>query len=148
MRREYLALVKGRVHPREGRISAPIGRHPVYRKRMAVVPGGREAVSRFQVIAYLDRFSLVRVQLETGRTHQVRVHMAHLGHPVAGDPLYAFGNRAGLPEELQDKQSLHAHRIAFYHPRHRCLLQFAAPLPPELRRGIALLRRGAKNLPV
>ncbi len=140
LRREYLVLVHGLVIPREGSISAPIGRHPVHRKRMAVVPGGREAISRYRVLAYINGFTLLKVALETGRTHQVRVHLAHLGYPVVGDPLYGAKERGALPAGLRGKQSLHAHRIAFYHPRYGCLMEFAAPLPGDMRRGIAQLR--------
>ena len=88
LRREYLALVHGRVSPATGRIEAPIGRHPVHRKKMAVVPGGKEALTRYRVLAHRGSFSLVHLHLESGRTHQVREHMAYIGHPVAGDPVY------------------------------------------------------------
>jgi 23S rRNA pseudouridine1911/1915/1917 synthase len=141
LHREYLALVYGKVTPSAGRIQAPIGRHPRRRKSMAVVPGGREAVTRFRVLACLDRYSLLQVNLETGRTHQVRVHLAFLGHPVVGDPLYGPGCRPGLPPELCHGQALHARRIAFIHPRSGLPLEFAAPLPPDFRRGLRLLRQ-------
>lgn len=141
LRREYLALVYGRVEPAAGRIQAPIGRHPRRRQSMAVVPGGREAVTRFRALAYLDGYTLLQVNLETGRTHQVRVHLAFLGHPVVGDPLYGPGCRPGLPPELCRGQALHARRIAFIHPRSGLPLQFAAPLPPDFRRGLRLLRQ-------
>lgn len=137
LRREYLALVRGAVSPRTGSINAPIGRHPVYRKKMAVVPGGREAVTRYRVLGTLGRFSLVQVSLETGRTHQVRVHMAFLGYPVAGDPVYS---RAAAPPPLSRGQALHACRIAFTHPRTGNLMEFAAPLPPDFREALRYLR--------
>jgi 23S rRNA pseudouridine1911/1915/1917 synthase len=140
LRREYLALVRGRVTPRTGRIEAPIGRHPVHRQRMAVVPGGREAATRFKVIAYLDRFTLLQLSLETGRTHQVRVHMASLGHPVAGDRVYGPARQPDLPPELCCGQALHARRIAFIHPRRLKLLEFTAPLPEDFRAGLRKLR--------
>lgn len=137
LRREYLALVQGAVSPRTGSIDAPIGRHPVHRKKMAVVPGGRVAVTRYRVIGILGRFTLVRVSLETGRTHQVRVHMAFLGHPVAGDPVYS---RAAAPP-LSRGQALHACRIAFTHPRTGNLMEFAAPLPSDFRETLRYLRK-------
>ena len=140
LRRDYLALVRGRVAPRSGRIDAPIGRHPVHRKRMAVVPGGREAATRFKVIACLDRFTLLQLSLETGRTHQVRVHMAFLGHPVAGDRVYGPARQPDLPPELGGGTALHAHRLAFIHPRRLVLLQFAAPLPDDYRAAQRRLR--------
>lgn len=138
LRREYLALVQGAVSPRTGSIDAPIGRHPVHRKKMAVVPGGRVAVTRYRVIGILGRFTLVRVSLETGRTHQVRVHMAFLGHPVAGDPVYS---RAAAPPPLSRGQALHACRIAFTHPRTGNLMEFAAPLPSDFRETLRYLRK-------
>lgn len=138
--REYLALVHGHVPPPGGLVSAPIGRHPVHRKRMAVVPGGKDALTRYRILAHLGGYTLLRVYLETGRTHQVRVHMAYLGYPVAGDPLYGPRRTAGLPEELTGGQVLHARRITFVHPASGQTLTFTAPLPPELRRGLHLLK--------
>lgn len=137
LRREYLALVHGRVSPAVGRIEAPIGRHPVHRKKMAVVPGGKEALTRYRVLAHLGSFSLVQLHLESGRTHQVRVHMAHLGYPVAGDPVYG---RAASPPPLTRGQALHARRIAFHHPRHGSLMELAAPLPADFREALRWLR--------
>lgn len=140
LRREYIALVYGRVSPAAGKIEAPVGRHPRHRRRMAVVPGGREAVTRYRVMAFLGSFSLLRVNLETGRTHQVRVHLDFIRHPVAGDPLYGPGCTGGLPEQLCRGQALHARRIAFIHPRTGRRLVFTAPLPPDFREGLRLLR--------
>lgn len=133
LRREYIALVHGAVSPSSGRIEAPIGRHPRHRKRMAVVPGGREAVTRYRLIASLGKFSLLRVYLETGRTHQIRVHLSFIGHPVAGDPVYGPANRSSLPPELNRGQALHARRIIFIHPRKDCPMEFSAPLPADFR---------------
>jgi len=141
VRREYIALVHGRVSPAEGKIEAPIGRHPRHRQRMAVVPGGREAVTRYRVIAHLGPFSLLQVRLETGRTHQVRVHLSFIRHPVAGDPLYGPGCTPELPPPLRQGQALHARRISFIHPRSGRWLEFSAPLPPDFRAGLRILRR-------
>jgi 23S rRNA pseudouridine1911/1915/1917 synthase len=124
VKREYRALVVG--HPREdGRIDAPIGRHPTRRTAMAVVAGGRPALSDYRVLARYRRHSLVGVRLQTGRTHQIRVHMAHLGHPLVGDPLYGAGTRvsAGLADpnlasalRAFPRQALHAIGLGLFHP--------------------------------
>ena len=140
MRREYIALVYGKVSPAAGRIEAPVGRHPRHRRRMAVVPGGREAVTRYRVMAILGSFSLLQVSLETGRTHQVRVHLNFIKHPVAGDPLYGPGCTPDLPAPLCRGQALHARRISLNHPRSGRRHEFMAPLPPDFREGLRLLR--------
>jgi 23S rRNA pseudouridine1911/1915/1917 synthase len=124
----YLALVDGRVEPPEGLIDAPIGRHPVHRKKMAVVERGREARTRYRVLREVDGRSLLEVRPETGRTHQIRVHLAHIGHPIAGDSLY------GRAHPLLDRQFLHAQRLAFRHPRTGERIELSAPLPDDLRR--------------
>lgn len=139
IRREYLALVLGEVVA-GGTVDAPVGRHPVHRTRMAVVPGGRPAVTHYRVAARLGPLTLLRVRLETGRTHQIRVHMAHRGHPVLGDPVYG-GRRfpRGLGEGLRGllagwrRQALHAWRLALDHPVTGERLRWAASLPEDLR---------------
>jgi len=133
MTREYLALVRGRLEG-EGTVEAPVGRHPVDRKRMAVVPGGKPALTRFKVLAPYPDYTLLSLKLATGRTHQIRVHMAHIGHPVAGDPVY--GGRCGLP---LSGQFLHAARLAFDHPVTGERMVFQVPLPPELASVLATL---------
>lgn len=125
--REYQAVVYGNVRE-NGVVNAPIGRHPVERKKMAVLPqspSAREAVTHFFVVDQFSGFTLLRLRLETGRTHQIRVHMAYLGHPVAGDPVY--GPKKVLTE-LRG-QCLHAGRIGFIHPRTREYLEFSAAVP-------------------
>lgn len=144
LRREYLALVRGRVSPAAGRIEAPVGRHPRHRRRMAVVPEGRDAVTRYRVIAYLGSYSLLQVYLETGRTHQIRVHMSFLRHPVAGDSLYGSGCPPDLPPQLRQGQALHARRLSFIHPRSGHALEFTAPLPRDFREGLRLLRERSR----
>ncbi len=134
----YLALVDGRVAPPEGVIDAPIGRHPVDRKRMAVVERGREARTRYRTLREVDGRTLLEVRPETGRTHQIRVHLASIGHPITGDPLY---NRRGSPPPGLRRQFLHAQRLAFRHPRTGGRLELEAPLPPELTDVLETLER-------
>lgn len=138
-RREYLALVHGEPEVDHGRIEAPIGRHPRDRKRMAVnLKHGREATTHFQVLERLPGFSLLRCRLETGRTHQVRVHLAYIGHPVAGDPVYGPRKPAlGLTA-----QALHAAFLAFRHPGTGEWLEFTAPLPGDFATVLDRLRAG------
>jgi 23S rRNA pseudouridine1911/1915/1917 synthase len=127
VRRVYLALVVGRLAHEEGTIEAPIGRDPRRRTRMAVVRGGRPAATRYRVLERMAGHTLLEAHLITGRTHQIRVHFAHLGHPVAGDPVYG-GRRGGLGLA---RQALHAWRLAFRHPRSGAELSFEAPPPPD-----------------
>ncbi|OUM98738.1 MAG: RNA pseudouridine synthase [Firmicutes bacterium ZCTH02-B6] len=136
--REYVAIVHGRVSSDRGRIDAPIGRHPVDRKRMAVVPGGRSAVTDYEVLERFPGYTCVRAKLQTGRTHQIRVHMAHIGHPVVGDPVY--GPRR-CPWNLNG-QCLHAFRLGFRHPRTGEWMSFTAPLPPHMEKVLRDLRGG------
>lgn len=139
--RHYLALVHGQVPQEEGTIAASIGRHPRHRTKMAVTSTGREAVTRYRVVRRFPRFTLVEAQLVTGRTHQIRVHFAHLGHPVAGDPLY--GRRR---DELQvGRQALHAWRLRFRHPTRGEEMAFEAPLPADF--AAALTRARGEGLP-
>lgn len=113
VRRIYIALAHGNLVEERGSIDAPIGRHPVDRKRMAVLEqGGREAITHFTVLERLGAYTLLELALETGRTHQIRVHLAHIGHPVVGDPKY--GRRR--PELFEDGQALHAAHLSFSHP--------------------------------
>ena len=110
----------------EGTVDAPIGRHPTDRKRMAIVPGGREAVTHWTVLERFSGYTHLQCRLETGRTHQIRVHLAHLGHPVLGDPVYG-GVRKGFPELAG--QCLHARRLSFLHPRTGERITVESPLP-------------------
>lgn len=140
LKREYLALVKGRVKPVLGRIEAPVARHPGDRKKMAVVETGRMAVTRYRVLKYYGSYSLLKLNLETGRTHQIRVHMAHLGHPVVGDLTYARHSWNDLPRGLSEPHALHARRITFIHPRSSEPLEFAASLPAAFKKGLMDLK--------
>ena len=129
IKRVYIALLYGALAENEGTIDAPIGRHVRDRKRMSVhTTAPRPAVTHFRVIGRAAGYTLVRVQLETGRTHQIRVHFAAVGHPVAGDAQY--GRRA-RPESLA-RQFLHAARLGFAHPDDGRQLDFVSPLPPDL----------------
>jgi 23S rRNA pseudouridine1911/1915/1917 synthase len=121
--KSYLAVCLGR--PRNGRISAPIGRHPVHRKEMAVLPDGKEAISDVKVLAHNERYSLVMIQPKTGRTHQIRVHLKHVGAPIVGDPIY--GNASLAPRPL-----LHAYRLTVSHPIHETPVKLSAPIPADL----------------
>ena len=125
--REYSAVVHGRLKEPSGTVDAPIGRHPTKRKQMAVTDcHSRNAVTHYETVAELDGFTQIRVRLETGRTHQIRVHMAYIGHPVAGDPVY--GPKKSAPG--LDGQCLHAGLIGFCHPRDGRYLEVASELPP------------------
>jgi len=128
--RVYLALVCGALPQDDGTIDAPIGRHVRDRKRMSLhTTSGRPAVTHFRVLGRAPGYTLLRVQLETGRTHQIRVHFASLGYPVTGDAQYG---RRPRPEGL-GRQFLHAAHLAFPHPEDGRPMSFASPLPPELR---------------
>lgn len=145
--RAYLALVAGCPAPLEGEIEGPIGRHPKNRKKMAVLEGkGRAALTRYRVNEVFRAngkvvAALVECTLETGRTHQVRVHMAHIGHPVIGDPLYSRGRapkalkgtEAGEAIENFSRQALHAARLSFTHPRTKQRLTFTSPPPSDMK---------------
>ncbi len=123
--REYEAIVYGNLKNDEGTVDAPIARHPQKRKQMAVVSGGRNAVTHYRVIERLNGFTHIRLKLETGRTHQIRVHMAYLGFPVAGDEVYG-------PKKVITSlsgQCLHAKKIGFIHPKTREYIEFESDLP-------------------
>lgn len=123
--REYEAVVYGNLKNDNGTVNAPIARHPVKRKQMAIVEGGKEAVTHYTVLERFGDFTHVRLRLETGRTHQIRVHMASLGHPVAGDDVYG-------PSKVITKlggQCLHARKIGFIHPKTHEYMEFSSELP-------------------
>ena len=134
----YLALVRGRVEPPQGVIDAPIGRHPRRRQRMAVVEGGRAAQTRYRVRDLLDdagaAYSLVEAEPLTGRTHQIRVHFASIGHSVVGDRLY------GKASALVERQFLHAWRLGFRLPASGRYQEFESPLPEDLEAALKALK--------
>jgi 23S rRNA pseudouridine1911/1915/1917 synthase len=133
----YLALVEDHVHPREGIIDAPIGRNKRQRKQMAVVRSGRPAQTMYRVVEHLTDHTLLEVRPHTGRTHQVRVHLAWMGYPIVGDTVYGY-RRQRL---LQDRHFLHAARLRFSHPGTGEEVTFEAPLPPQLAAVLERLRR-------
>jgi 23S rRNA pseudouridine1911/1915/1917 synthase len=140
-RREYLGVVYGAPKTASGSVDLPIGRHPQDRKKMAVVPiekGGRSAITHWQVLERLGNYTLILFQLETGRTHQIRVHSAKIGHPIVGDPIYSSGHSVGvnLPG-----QALHAWRLKLQHPISEDWIEVTAPPPQTLTTLLEVLRR-------
>lgn len=147
--KEYLALVHGETD-NEGKIEAPIGRHPKFRMRFDVVPGGRESTTEYQREAIFmkheaggrkqEGYSFLRVHPLTGRTHQIRVHLKHIGHPVVSDPLYL--SPKVLKEDLTfcPRLFLHAAALSFSHPETGARMRFEAELPPDLQKALAVLR--------
>ena len=152
MKRQYQAVACG-VMTAGGTVEAPIARHPVDRKRMAVVEGGKPAVTHYRVLERFRIHSHIRVDLETGRTHQIRVHMAHIHYPLAGDQVY--GQRLRLPPDCSDglteflcnfkRQALHAARLGLEHPTTGELMEWEAPLPEDMQQLIRLLHEDAQQ---
>lgn len=139
-RREYLGIIYGAPKLDSGTVNAPVSRHPVDRKKMAIVSeekGGRVAVTHWQVRERLRNYTLVHFQLETGRTHQIRVHSAYMGHPIVGDPTYSAGRSVGvnLPG-----QALHAWRLTVAHPVSGKVIEAIAPLPQPMETLLSVLR--------
>ncbi len=150
--RQYLAVVNGMMTS-GGTVDAPIGRHPSHRTRMAVVPSGRPAVSHYRVVERFRAHTLIRVSLETGRTHQIRVHMLHIQHPLVGDPEYA--GRARIPPAASEtllamlrdfkRQALHAEQLALIHPRSGKEVAWEQPMPDDMQQLLAALREDSRN---
>ncbi|MDP5337224.1 MAG: RluA family pseudouridine synthase [Nodularia sp. (in: cyanobacteria)] len=140
-RREYLGVVYGAPKTENGMIDEPIGRHPQDRKKMAVVPiekGGRNAVTHWQILERLGNQTLILFQLETGRTHQIRVHSAKIGHPIVGDPIYSSAHSVGVK---LNGQALHAWRLKLRHPVSDDLIEVTAPPPQTFTTLLEILRR-------
>jgi 23S rRNA pseudouridine1911/1915/1917 synthase len=140
-RREYLGIVYGAPKTPSGTIDLPIGRHPVDRKKMAIVSvekGGREAVTHWQIQERLGNYTLVCFQLETGRTHQIRVHSAQIGHPIVGDPLYSAARSIGIN---LSGQVLHAWKLKLLHPVSGEWIEATAPLPEDFTKLLEALRK-------
>ncbi len=132
--KSYYALVKGKLEPERGIIEAPIGRDPAHRKRMAVVSSGKEAATSYRVKEYLDGYTLLDISIETGRTHQIRVHLTAIGYPVAGDSVY------GIKVKFLNRQFLHAWRLGFHLPSSGIYREFTSQLPPDLQSALDYLR--------
>jgi 23S rRNA pseudouridine1911/1915/1917 synthase len=138
IKKTYQALVQGSVSAAVGRIEAPIGRDPKHRTRMGVVPDGRPSITGYRVRERFTTWTLLDLDLVTGRTHQIRVHLEAIGHPVAGDPVYGTGTSRRGPEGL-DRLFLHAWRLELTSPSTGELIRATAPLPPELENVLATL---------
>jgi len=144
VKKTYLALVQGSVVANSGRIEAPIGRDPHHRTRMAVVPSGRAAVTAYRVRERFAGWTLLELDLITGRTHQIRVHLTAVGHPVAGDPLYGTGTSKRGPEGL-GRLFLHSWKIELHSPTDDHIIRAVAPVPPELESVLASLRASGED---
>jgi 23S rRNA pseudouridine1911/1915/1917 synthase len=147
VRKEYVAIVYGTPSQSQGTIDAPVGRDPRNRKRMAIVAAGRRAVTDFGVIESLRHASVLRCVLHTGRTHQIRVHLKSIGHPIIGDPVYSGPQWRGIPDKRLQKaiasfqrQALHAAVLVIPHPKTDELMEFSAPLPADMVGLIEALR--------
>ncbi len=147
VRKEYVAIVYGTPQKPRGTIDAPIARDPHNRKRMAIIAGGRRAVTDYEVIEHLRHASVIRCTLRTGRTHQIRVHLKSIGHPIIGDPVYSGPQWRGIPDKRLQKtissfgrQALHAASLQIPHPRTGGVLVFTAALPGDMESLIGALR--------
>ncbi len=145
VKREYIAVVHGKL-ARATTIDAPIGRHPTQRTKMAVIERGKPARTHVEVVERFAAATLVRCRLETGRTHQIRVHLTAIGHPLLGDPTYRgrYAHSATLPLPAREfaRQALHAQRLGLVHPLTRAEQQWESPLPADFERLLAALREG------
>ena len=147
IKREYQTIVVGQVIA-GGKINAPIGRHPIHRQRMAVISNGKPAVTYYRVLTRFEHYTHLSVQLETGRTHQIRVHMAYINHGVVGDPSY--NGRYKLPKNLSpdlisilnswQRQALHAHTLGLQHPEKHEYCEWSTPLPNDMQQLLDALR--------
>jgi len=142
VKKTYLALVHGSVSAAVGRVEAPVGRDPKHRTRMAVVPDGRPATTGYRVRERFAAWTLLELDLVTGRTHQIRVHLAAIGHPIAGDPVYGTGTSRRGPDGL-GRMFLHAWRLELVSPSSDRLIRAEAPMPPELEVVLDELRAAA-----
>ena len=135
IKRVYHAILAGHLRESSGTVNAPIARHPVDRKKMAVVKGGKEAVTHYTVISEYPSFTYAKMELETGRTHQIRVHMSHIGHPIIGDTVYGGGKTPfeKANASLLDGQILHAKELSFPHPKTKEIMHFECDLPDNFK---------------
>ena len=132
VKRSYLAIVHRKVQYDKGTINKPIGRHKIKREKMAVIPNGRQAITHFKILKRFDKYTLLECSLETGRTHQIRVHMSSIGHPIVGDKIY--GERWEMGDGRWDKgMMLHAYKLAFIHPRTKKEIKLEIELPERFK---------------
>jgi len=155
VRKEYLALVHGHINGTMGKIDLPVARHPSQRKEMAVThSSGKRAITLWKKLEEFPcGFSLLSVSLKTGRTHQIRVHLAYMGHPIAGDSLYGYGRRwwkkhpllvDGEPILIK-RQMLHARLIGFFHPERECYMEFESPVPGDMENILHIIKQNTKG---
>jgi len=149
VQREYLALVFGELN-RPGKVEAPVGRHPTQRVKMAVVGSGKPAVTHYQIEKKFPGCTLLRCRLETGRTHQIRVHMAHIKHPLVGDHTYVKGPQKSAPQLREilgsfPRQALHATRLALEHPASGERMEWHAPLPQDMQQLLKQIREAVNE---
>lgn len=153
MGREYEAVVQG-VMTGGGKVDEPMARHPKQRQKMSVHPTGKEAITNYRVLKKFRGHTHIRLKLETGRTHQIRVHMSHINHPLVGDPVYAgrFRQPKGITYDLQeqlrgfDRQALHAKRLEFFHPATGELVSWEVELPDDMKVLLLSMKRDASSL--
>ncbi|MBS4098344.1 MAG: 23S rRNA pseudouridine(1911/1915/1917) synthase RluD [Sulfuricella sp.] len=147
VKREYLALVQGDL-AHDGSVEAPLGRHPIHRTKMAIVSDGKPATTHYRVLEHYPQHTLVECRLETGRTHQIRVHMLSIGHPLAGDPVYG-GKPANLPPAVREatkalgRQALHARRLGLIHPLSHEFMEWHSAIPADLATLLEVLHGAA-----
>jgi 23S rRNA pseudouridine1911/1915/1917 synthase len=143
IKRTYYAIIIGHMKEQKGTINAPIARHPQDRKKMAVVAGGREAITHYEVVCEYPGYSLVKLNLETGRTHQIRVHLSYKGHPIIGDTVYGGGKTQfeKANSSLLDGQALHARELSFPHPKTKEIVTFECDFPENFSELIKRLER-------
>ena len=136
IKRIYHAILTGHLKESQGTVNAPIGRHPVDRKKMAIVKGGKEAITHYTVICEYPSFTYAKMELETGRTHQIRVHMSHIGHPLVGDTVYGGGKTPfeKANASLLSGQALHAKILSFPHPKTKEIMTFECELPDDFKK--------------
>jgi 23S rRNA pseudouridine1911/1915/1917 synthase len=145
VKRDYLTLVQGQVAA-GGWVDAPVGRHPVQRTKMAVIASGKEARTHYRIQEKFDESTLLQCSLETGRTHQIRVHMHSIGHPLLGDPVYGGKPKKSILETMRligfSRQALHAQRLELTHPRRGIRMSWESPLPEDMGSLLLMLRQG------
>ena len=143
IKRTYHAILVGHLKENSGTVNAPIARHPVDRKKMAVVQGGKDAITHYTVIAEYPSFTYAKMELETGRTHQIRVHMSYIGHPIIGDTVYGGGKTPfeKANASLLDGQALHAKELSFPHPKTKEIMHFECELPDNFKTILSKLEK-------